>query len=262
MSKRAAPAHVTLEVVARSAGVSRATASRVLNGTTKVRYELRERVLAAADLLGYIPNTHAQALAGASSRVVRVICHDVSDPYFAAIASGVMRAASERGLLMMLTITFCDPSREIAYVSTLPARQARAILLINSVFQGRAWERAMSAELDPYLRGGGRVAVPVRRPHRPDEGGLAHVPEGPGLEVEVEVEVDETVVRELAVDVPGGPPPVTHRADSWRVGPLRPAGTPTPHDSGVSTAGRPDGRSCCGRSGTGRPARRAQPATA
>lgn len=162
MSERAAPAHVTLEVVARHAGVSPATASRVLNRTTRVRDELRERVLAAADLLGYIPNAHAQALASASSRVVGVICHDVSDPYFAAIASGVMRAASERGLLMMLASTFRDPAREIAYVSTLRAQRARAILLISSGFQDRAWERAMSAELDPYLRGGGRVAVVSR----------------------------------------------------------------------------------------------------
>ncbi|MFI7610925.1 LacI family DNA-binding transcriptional regulator [Nonomuraea terrae] len=53
---------MTLEVVARYAGVSPATASRVLNGTTRVRAELKERVLAAADLLGHIPNAHAQAL--------------------------------------------------------------------------------------------------------------------------------------------------------------------------------------------------------
>lgn len=162
MSERGASAHVTLKVVARSAGVSPATASRVLNGTAKVRDELRERVLAAADLLGYIPNAHAQALASASSRLVGVICHDVSDPYFAAIASGVMRAAAEQDLLMMLASTFRDPAREIAYVSTLRAQQARAILLISSGFQDRGWERAMSAELDPYLRGGGRVAVVSR----------------------------------------------------------------------------------------------------
>lgn len=153
---------MTLQVVARAADVSPATASRVLNGTAKVREELRERVLAAAGRLGYIPNANAQALASASSRVVGVICHDVSDPYFAAIASGVMRAAADRNLLMMLASTFRDPAREIAYVSTLRAQRARAILLIGSGFQDRAWERAMSTELDPYLRGGGRVAVVTR----------------------------------------------------------------------------------------------------
>jgi LacI family transcriptional regulator len=162
VSERRGQTDVTLQVVARAADVSPATASRVLNGTAKVREELRERVLAAAGRLGYIPNANAQALASASSRVVGVICHDVSDPYFAAIASGVMRAAADRNLLMMLASTFRDPAREIAYVSTLRAQRARAILLIGSGFQDRAWERAMSTELDPYLRGGGRVAVVTR----------------------------------------------------------------------------------------------------
>lgn len=159
----AATAHVTLDAVAREAGVSPATASRALNGTATVRDDLRQRVHAAAERLGYIPNAHAQALASAANnRTVGVICHDVSDPYFAAISSGVMRAAAERGLLVMLASTFREPAREISYVSMLRAQRARAILLIGSGFQDRAWERAMDAELEPYVRAGGRVAVVSR----------------------------------------------------------------------------------------------------
>ncbi|WP_020666614.1 LacI family DNA-binding transcriptional regulator [Amycolatopsis nigrescens] len=154
--------HVTLEDVARSAKVSLATASRVLNGTTNVRSDLRERVVSAAADLAYTPNAHAQALAGASHRTVGVICHDVSDPYFAAIARGVMRVAGDNGLLVMLASTFRDPQKEIAYVSMLRAQRASAILLIGSGFENRTWERAMAAELDPYRRGGGQVAVVSR----------------------------------------------------------------------------------------------------
>ncbi|HET6857323.1 MAG TPA: LacI family DNA-binding transcriptional regulator [Streptomyces sp.] len=153
---------MTLEAVARTAGVSLATASRALNGTTTVREDLRVRVRAAADQLGYIPNAHAQALASASNNTVGVICHDVSDPYFAAIASGVMRAAAERDLLVMLASTFREPAREVAYVSMLRAQRARAILLIGSGFEDRSWERSLQAEIEPYLRGGGRVAVVSR----------------------------------------------------------------------------------------------------
>ncbi|MEV8401622.1 LacI family DNA-binding transcriptional regulator [Streptomyces niveus] len=153
---------MTLDVVARHAGVSLATASRALNGTTRVRDELRERVRAAADLLGYIPNAHAQALASSSSNTVGLICHDVGDPYFAAIAGGVMRAAAQQDVLVMLASTFREPAREIEYVSILRAQRARAILLIGSGFQDRTWERALSAELDPYIRAGGRVAVVSR----------------------------------------------------------------------------------------------------
>ncbi|MEJ8661235.1 LacI family DNA-binding transcriptional regulator [Streptomyces sp. MS1.AVA.4] len=164
MSERQAQAHphVTLDTVARRAGVSLATASRALNGTTRVREELRQRVRAAADVLGYIPNAHAQALASASNNTVGVICHDVGDPYFAAIAGGVMRAAAEQDLLVMLASTFREPEREIAYVSMLRAQRARAILLIGSGFQDRLWEQSLAAELAPYVRAGGRVAVVSR----------------------------------------------------------------------------------------------------
>jgi LacI family transcriptional regulator len=151
--------HVTLQDVARAAAVSPATASRVLHGTAKVRDDLRERVQDAAGRLAYAPNAHAQALAGASRRTVGVVCHDVSDPYFATIARGVMRVAGDNGLLVMLASTFRDADREIAYVSMLRAQRAPAILLIGSGFEDPSWERALAAELEPYLRGGGRVAV-------------------------------------------------------------------------------------------------------
>jgi LacI family transcriptional regulator len=154
--------HVTLQDVARAASVSPATASRVLNGSAKVRDDLRERVQDAAGKLAYAPNAHAQALAGQSRRTVGVICHDVSDPYFAVIARGIMRVAGDNGLLVMLASTFRDADREVAYVSMLRAQRAPAILLIGSGFEDKTWERSLAAELDPYLRGGGRVAVVSR----------------------------------------------------------------------------------------------------
>lgn len=154
--------HVTLSDVARSAQVSLATASRVLNGTTNVRSDLRDRVVSAASELEYTPNAHAQALAGGAQPTVGVICHDVSDPYFAAVARGVMRVAGDNGLLVMLASTFRHPQKEVEYVSMLRAQRASAILLIGSGFEDRSWERAMAAELDPYRRGGGQVAVVSR----------------------------------------------------------------------------------------------------
>ncbi|WP_258044411.1 hypothetical protein [Streptomyces sp. SM11] len=87
-----------------------------------------------------------------------LICHDVGDPCFAGITGGMMRAAAEQGLLVMLASTFREPAREIAYVSMLRAQRARAILLIGSGFQDPVWKRAMDPELEPYVRAGGRAA--------------------------------------------------------------------------------------------------------
>ncbi|KAA9165793.1 LacI family transcriptional regulator [Amycolatopsis acidicola] len=151
--------HVTLEEVAQVASVSLATASRVLNGTTNVREDLRERVLSAATNLDYTPNVHAQALAGSSRRTVGVVCHDITDPYCAAVARGVLREADRNGLLVMLANTFRDRERELEYVSMLRAQRASAILLVGSGYEDKEWARAMTTELEPYRRGGGQVAV-------------------------------------------------------------------------------------------------------
>lgn len=150
---------VTLAAVAEAAGVSLATASRVLNGGTRVvKADFRDRVLAAAEQLQYMPNAHAQALARSTSSSVGVILHDVADPYFSMIASGVMRAAHQHDLLVMMASTFRDPDRELAYVAGLHAQRARAILLIGSGFNDQDYLRRMTAQLAAYRASGGRVA--------------------------------------------------------------------------------------------------------
>ncbi|RSN56222.1 LacI family transcriptional regulator [Amycolatopsis sp. WAC 04182] len=148
----------TLGDVAKAAGVSLATASRVLNGTASVGPALRDRVVRAAERLAYSPNAHAQALARSSSRTVGVICHDVGDPYFAGIARGVMRAASRHDLQVVLGSTFRAPDREVAYTAMVRGHRVRA-MLIGSGFEDRERQKVLRRELDRYRATGGRVAV-------------------------------------------------------------------------------------------------------
>lgn len=205
----------TLDDVAQRAGVSLATASRVLNasGGRAVGERLRARVLAATEELGYIPNAHAQALAGAATSIVGVITHDISDAYFSAIARGAMRVASEHGLLVMLASTFRDPQREIAYVSALRAQRARAILLLGSGFEDRAYARTMNAEIRPYRKVGGRVAV-VSHHDLPVD---AVVPDNRGGAVAVARALLDLGHRDLAVvRGPSRLTTVAHRLEGFR----------------------------------------------
>lgn len=150
---------VTLEDVARHAGVSLATASRVLNGSSRrVGAALRERVELAAAELGYQPNATAQTLARGSSNVIGLVVHDLTDPYFAALAGGAMRAADRRGLVVMVGTTYRDPEREIGYVSTLRAQRVRAILLAGSRVADERITNRLRTELARYRDSGGRVA--------------------------------------------------------------------------------------------------------
>ena len=151
---------VTLEDVARQAGVSLATASRVLNGSTRqVGSALRARVERAADELGYRPNSAAQTLARGASNVIGIVVHDLTDPYFAALADGAIGAAAGEGLLVMVGTTHRDPEQEIAYVATLHAQRVRAVLLAGSRVTDQQVTARLAAELAKYQAGGGRVAV-------------------------------------------------------------------------------------------------------
>ncbi|MFI6815218.1 LacI family DNA-binding transcriptional regulator [Nonomuraea sp. NPDC050328] len=151
---------VTLEEVAKLAGVSLATASRVLNGSTRqVGAGLRSRVEQAADQLGYRTNVAAQTLAKGASNVIGLVVHDLTDPYFAALADGVMRAAEGEGLLVMVGTTHRDPEREIAYVATLHTQRVRAVLLAGSRVADPDSTARLKAELESYRQAGGHVAV-------------------------------------------------------------------------------------------------------
>lgn len=158
---------MTLTDVAQRAGVSLATASRVVNGSTRqVTGDLRDRVLRAAAELNYSPNAHAQALARSANNVVGLIVHDVDDPYFSAIASGIMRFADERGYMVMLGSTFREPERELDYVATLRAQRVRAVILAGSRVTGRRVTERLAAEISAFQATGGRVAC-VSQPRLP-----------------------------------------------------------------------------------------------
>jgi LacI family transcriptional regulator len=159
----------TLADVARRAGVSSATASRIINGSSKpVTDGLRERVLAAVDELQYVPNAHAQLLARSHRSAVGVVVHDVSDPYFAEITRGLQRIATEHNRLVMICNSYRDPERELEYIELLRAHQAAAIILAGSGYHDDAFAKRLDGKLAVYEQTGGRVAVIGRHEHRGD----------------------------------------------------------------------------------------------
>jgi LacI family transcriptional regulator len=159
----------TLADVARHAGVSTATASRIINGSSKpVADALRTRVLAAVAELKYVPNAHAQMLARSHRSAVGVIVHDVSDPYFAEITRGLQRVATADGRLVIICNSFREPDRELEYIDLLHAHQVAAIVIAGSGYL----DPDTAARLDDRLRAfeatGGRIAVIGRHEHTGD----------------------------------------------------------------------------------------------
>ncbi|MDP9427797.1 MAG: LacI family transcriptional regulator, partial [Actinomycetota bacterium] len=88
--------------VAEHAGVSISTVSYVLNDSGPVAAERRARVLDAVRVLNYTPNESARNLKRRSASTVGLVVPDLSNPFFALLAEGVERAASARGVLVVL----------------------------------------------------------------------------------------------------------------------------------------------------------------
>lgn len=155
-SRASAP---TLHDVAAAAGVSLATASRVLNGSArKVAESYRDRVQAAADQLGYTANLSAQATARGTSAIIALLVADIADPYFGQLASGVARGADEAGLVVTIAITERDVARETRLVRALRGQRPRALILAAS----RSTESGapdLQHEIDALSRTGGRVVA-------------------------------------------------------------------------------------------------------
>jgi LacI family transcriptional regulator len=155
----------TLRDVAAEAGVSPATASRALNGSTRnVTAEKLALVLQAAEKLGYTPNLSAQATARGSTKTVALIVHDIADPYFSSIAAGVIEGAEAAGLTVTMAVTDRSPDRELEIVSTLRGHRPHAIILAGSRIGDD--QDALTGELRDYAAAGGRVAV-VSQPGLP-----------------------------------------------------------------------------------------------
>jgi LacI family transcriptional regulator len=152
-------AAVTLQDVAAHAGVSQATASRVLNGSSRVPGEgVADRVRTAARELGYVPNAQAQALARASTGLLGLVVHDIADPYFSSIARGVQAASRTARKQVLLASTDRDFDIEREAVSTFIAHRADAIILAGSRQSGHL-DRDLETEFGRYRTNGGRVVM-------------------------------------------------------------------------------------------------------
>ena len=154
----------SLADISRRAGVSIATASRVLNGSSHPVSEMtRRRVLAAADELGYRPSELARALVKRTSRIVGVLVGDIVDPYFAEIARGVEDVATSVGHLTMVCNTERRPEAELAHLDVLRDYHAAGVVFAGSGYEHVAEASALRAAVaDLQQRGSVVVALAVR----------------------------------------------------------------------------------------------------
>ena len=122
----------TMVDVARSAGVSVATVSHVLNDTRPVLPSTREAVLAAIEELGYTPNTLARSLVTSRTRSIGLAVSAISNPYFTEILQGVEAGALEQGYSLLIADPHDDSEHERTVVQLLHERRVDGMIVAPS----------------------------------------------------------------------------------------------------------------------------------
>ncbi|WP_130830794.1 HTH-type transcriptional regulator GalS [[Erwinia] mediterraneensis] len=120
---------ITIRDVARQAGVSVATVSRVLNNSSVVTPETREVVLQAVESLGYRPNANAQALATQVSDTIGVVVMDVSDPFFGALVKAVDTVAQRMQKHVLISNSWHQEEKERHAIEVLMRQRCNALVV-------------------------------------------------------------------------------------------------------------------------------------
>ena len=120
----------TINDVARRAGVSAATVSRVMNDTKPVSQELRKRVLRVMEELDYRPNLLAGSLRRRVSHTIGLIVPDTTNPFFGELAKSVEDVGFQQGYNVILCNSDYNLARERSYVEVLKAKQVDGFIYI------------------------------------------------------------------------------------------------------------------------------------
>ena len=123
--------HATVADIAREAGVSMMTVSRVINNKGDVSAATRQRVQEVVERLDYRPSGIARSLATQHTGTIGLVVPDVSNPFFADVVRGVEHVAYTGGYNVFLCNTEEDPQRELTILQSLEEKRVDGVVLVT-----------------------------------------------------------------------------------------------------------------------------------
>jgi len=123
---------VTINDIAKISGVSKATVSRVVNGTKPVSDEVRRKVMQAIDETGYKPSSLARSLMTKETKLIGVVIPDVSNPIFSQLVKGMEEVSSEQGYNILLCNSYLNHDKEMEYLEILSDKEVDGIVFLTT----------------------------------------------------------------------------------------------------------------------------------
>ncbi|MBN8954240.1 MULTISPECIES: LacI family DNA-binding transcriptional regulator [unclassified Rhizobium] len=121
-----------LKDVAKAAGVSVATVSRMLNGSLDLPAATKQRIDEAIASLKYQPNPHARRLSRGRSDTIGLVVPDIANPFFATMVAAIEEEANDRGLAVSLYATLNRTGREVAYLRLIEHNHVDGLVFVTN----------------------------------------------------------------------------------------------------------------------------------
>ncbi|MDZ5254680.1 LacI family DNA-binding transcriptional regulator [Clostridium sp. LIBA-8841] len=144
---------VTINNIAKEAGVSLATVSRVINNSGYVKEETREKVMKVINKYNYTPSAIARSLSKNVTNTIGVIVPDITNPFFGSIIKGISDVAEANDLNLILCDSSEDINKEIKAIKTLKEQRIRGIIICPT-----SVENDLNSE---YLKAITSLGIPV-----------------------------------------------------------------------------------------------------
>ena len=120
---------ITIKDIARKAGVSQATVSRVLNNSGYVKEETRQTIEKVIEELNYTPNAVARSLSKSETNVIGVVVPDINNPFFGEVIKGISMVADSQNLNIILCDTNENMEKEIKSLKMLKEQRIKGIII-------------------------------------------------------------------------------------------------------------------------------------
>lgn len=140
---------ISIQDIARAAGVSHSTVSRALHDNPLISPEVRQRIQLLAQDMGYTPNAVAQSLKGKRTNTVGLVVTSIADPFVGRVVRGIEEVAQAARVSVFLSVSYNDPERELAVIETFHRRRVDGVISATAQISG------------PYIQRLTQIKIPI-----------------------------------------------------------------------------------------------------
>jgi DNA-binding LacI/PurR family transcriptional regulator len=142
---------VSIQDIAKAAGVSHSTVSRALHDSPLISLEVRQRIQRLAQEMGYTPNQVAQSLKERRTNTVGVVITSISDPFLARVVRGIEDVAQAAGIQVLLSISNNDSEREMDLIDAFHRRRVDGVISSTSMVSEQHLQRLAKIKMPTVL---------------------------------------------------------------------------------------------------------------